>query len=62
MITTLLMAIAIAFILEGFIPALFPNKWQAYVLKLAEETPGNIRTIGLTIVSIGVVMLWLVMP
>ena len=47
MTTTLLMAIAIALIIEGLIPALFPNKWRAYVLKLANESVATIRQIGI---------------
>jgi len=53
-------AIALALIIEGLIPALFPNKWRAYVLKLAEETPQSIRSIGIMIIAIGLVMLWLI--
>lgn len=52
-------ALAMALIIEGLIPALFPNKWRSYVLKLAEETPQSIRTIGLTIIIIGLIILWL---
>jgi uncharacterized protein YjeT (DUF2065 family) len=52
-------ALAFALIIEGLVPALFPNKWRAYVLKLAEETPQSIRSIGLTIIIIGLVILWL---
>lgn len=52
-------AFAIALIIEGLVPALFPNKWRAYVLKLAEEPPQSIRSIGLTIIIIGLVILWL---
>ena len=59
MITTILMAIGFAFIIEGIIPALFPNKWQAYVLKLAKEPIANIRFIGMIIVLFGVLILWL---
>ncbi|WP_448547330.1 DUF2065 domain-containing protein [Thalassotalea fusca] len=46
-------ALAIAFILEGIVPALFPNKWRAYVVKLINESPQNIRRIGITLVLIG---------
>ncbi len=53
-------AIALALIIEGLIPALFPNKWRAYVLKLAEETPQSIRSIGIMIIAIGLVTLWLI--
>jgi uncharacterized protein YjeT (DUF2065 family) len=52
------MAIAIALIIEGLIPALFPNKWRAYVLKLANESAGAIRQIGIFLMLIGLVMLW----
>jgi uncharacterized protein len=52
-------ALALALIIEGIIPALFPNKWRAYVLKLAEESPQSIRSIGITIIVIGLSILWL---
>lgn len=55
----LLTALALALIIEGLIPALFPNKWRAYVIKLAEETPQSIRSIGITIIVIGLIILWL---
>ncbi len=58
MLTTLLMAIAIAFIIEGLIPALFPNKWRAYVLKLANEPVGAIRQVGIFLVIIGLLIFW----
>ncbi|WP_448249370.1 DUF2065 domain-containing protein [Thalassotalea agariperforans] len=62
MMTTLLMAIAIAFIIEGLIPALFPNKWQAYVAKLANEPTAQVRTMGLIVMIIGLLLLWVVSP
>ena len=58
MLSTLLMAIAIAFIIEGLIPALFPNKWRAYVLKLANESIGAIRQVGIFLVIIGFLIFW----
>jgi uncharacterized protein len=58
-IQLLLTALALALIIEGLVPALFPNKWRAYVLKLAEETPQSIRSIGVTIIVIGLIILWL---
>lgn len=54
---TLLVAIAIAFIIEGFFPAFFPNKWRNYIAKLAQEPVSNIRRIGLMVMLSGVVML-----
>ncbi|MBA6328672.1 DUF2065 domain-containing protein [Colwellia sp. MB02u-6] len=60
MLSTLLMALAIALIIEGVIPALFPNKWRAYVLKLANEPVNTIRQIGLFLLLIGIMLLWTV--
>ncbi|WP_077287318.1 DUF2065 domain-containing protein [Cognaticolwellia aestuarii] len=60
MVSTLLTALAIAFILEGLIPALFPNKWRAYVLKLANEPITAIRQVGVFLLLIGALLLWAV--
>ncbi len=54
-----LTAFAIALIIEGIVPALFPNKWRAYVAKIAQEPTANIRNIGLSIMVIGAVLLWM---
>ncbi len=59
MTTTLLMALAIALIIEGLIPALFPNKWRNYVLKLAQESTTSIRNIGVSLIAFGAFILWL---
>ncbi len=58
--STLLLAVAIALIIEGLIPALFPNKWRAYVLKIADEPVNTIRQIGLVLVIIGLILFWAV--
>ena len=58
MIETLFMALALALIIEGLIPALFPNKWRNYVLKLAEESTSSIRNIGVSLIILGVFILW----
>jgi uncharacterized protein YjeT (DUF2065 family) len=60
MADTLFMALAFALIIEGLIPALFPNKWRNYVLKLAGESVSSIRSIGITIVILGCLLFWLV--
>ncbi|MBA6341445.1 DUF2065 domain-containing protein [Colwellia sp. MB02u-10] len=60
MLSTLLTALAIALIIEGVIPALFPNKWRAYVLKLANEPVNTIRQIGLFLLLIGIILFWTV--
>jgi len=60
MTDTLLMALAFALIIEGLIPALFPNKWRSYVLKLAEESASSIRSIGITVIILGCLLLWII--
>jgi len=62
MTDTLIMAIAIAFIIEGAFPALFPNKWRNYITKLSNESVSNIRTIGLVIMALGIMILVAVQP
>ncbi len=59
MTTNILMAIGFVCILEGLIPALFPNKWQAYIKKIAAESPSTIRTIGLIMMTLGAVILFI---
>ena len=59
-IELILTALALALIIEGIIPALFPNKWRSYVLKLANEPVTAIRNIGISIIIIGCLLLWLV--
>lgn len=58
MLYTLLLAFAIALIIEGLFPALFPNKWQTYVLKLSKESPSTIRITGTIIILIGSLIIW----
>ncbi len=60
MLDILLTALALALIIEGLLPALFPNKWRNYVQRLAKESPQSIRQVGLTVVVMGVILLWLV--
>lgn len=50
-------AFGLALVIEGLVPALFPNKWRSYVSKLAAESPSNIRSMGLIVVAIGTFVL-----
>lgn len=54
------LALALALIIEGVVPALFPNKWKAYVEKLAQEPTSKIRATGVMIMCIGGIICWLV--
>jgi len=56
---TLMLAFGLVLIIEGFAPALFPNKWRNYLLKLAEQPASDIRNIGLFILALGIIVIWL---
>ncbi|MBA6265193.1 MAG: hypothetical protein ACI9N3_002723 [Colwellia sp.] len=60
MIDTLLTAFALVLIIEGLVPALFPNKWQNYLIKLTQQPTSSIRNIGMSLLFFGVIILWLV--
>lgn len=59
MTDTLLLAFGLVLIIEGLAPALFPNKWRNYLLKLAEQPAEDIRNIGLFLLAFGVIVIWL---
>ena len=59
MTESLFIAFGLVLIIEGLAPALFPNKWRNYLLKLAEQPVGDIRNIGLFILTLGVIVIWL---
>ena len=61
-IETIIIAIALVFIIEGAIPALFPNKWQRYVQKIAQEPTTNIRVMGIAIMMVGALILFVIAP
>ncbi|GLR27736.1 MULTISPECIES: DUF2065 domain-containing protein [Limnobacter] len=57
---TLLSALALVFIIEGFMPFFFPKNWKEAFLKIASLTEGQIRFVGLVALLIGLGMLFLV--
>jgi uncharacterized protein YjeT (DUF2065 family) len=59
MTDTLLLALGLVLIIEGLAPALFPNKWRTYLLKLAEQPITDTRNIGLFVLLLGVMVIWL---
>ena len=56
---TLITAIALVFIIEGLLPALFPNRWQKYLKKIANEPTTSIRFLGMFLITIGAIILLL---
>jgi len=59
MTDTLLLSLGLVLIIEGLAPALFPNKWRSYLLKIAEQPIKDIRNIGLFVLSLGAIIIWL---
>lgn len=51
-------ALALLLIVEGVGPLLFPNRWQAYLRRLATEPAQNLRQLGLVLVLAGSCWLW----
>lgn len=59
MAESLLLAFGLMLIIEGLAPALFPNKWRRYLLKLTEQPTETIRNMGLVILTLGAIVIWL---
>lgn len=57
MLETWLTAVGLVLIIEGAGPALFPNRWRNYLQRVAKEPISNIRTIGMTMLLLGIVLL-----
>ena len=52
--------LAFYLILEGLLPFLSPQGWRRGLAAMAELNDGQLRTLGLAIVAVGVVMLFIV--
>ncbi|ODS22834.1 hypothetical protein AB835_12025 [Candidatus Endobugula sertula] len=60
MLESLLKAICLLLIIEGFIPFLYPSKWRRLVARLAKINDRQLRMVGLVSMLIGVGLLYLV--
>lgn len=43
------LALVIVLLVEGLGPLLFPNKWQRYLARLAQEPVASLRQIGVVL-------------
>ncbi|MGL1958179.1 MAG: DUF2065 domain-containing protein [Colwellia sp.] len=57
---SLLLAVALVLIIEGLAPALFPNRWRSYVIKIAQLPLDSIRVTGIILMLLGCGLLWLI--
>ncbi|SIO07834.1 hypothetical protein SAMN02745161_1647 [Halodesulfovibrio marinisediminis DSM 17456] len=55
----LLTALGLAFVLEGLPYVLFADKLPKYLREIAERGPNALRYMGLTAMSVGVLLVWL---
>ena len=58
--TSLLMAFALMLILEGLLPFVAPARWREAFLRMARLADGQIRFVGLSVMMVGVMILFLV--
>ena len=57
MATTLLMAFAVFFVLEGLLPLLAPGFWRDTFQRISRLTDGQIRFVGLSSMLVGLLLL-----
>ena len=57
MATTLLMAFAVFFVLEGLLPLLAPGLWRDTFQRISRLTDGQIRFVGLSSMLVGLLLL-----
>ena len=58
-LTLLLTAIALMLVIEGIFPFVSPGAWREMFKRIIEMSDGQIRFIGLTAMTIGVVLLFI---
>ncbi len=57
MTSTLLIAFALMLVLEGLVPFIAPGIWRDTFRRLIQLTDGQIRFVGLTSMSAGIILL-----
>ncbi len=58
--TEILTAIALVCVLEGLLPFASPRKYREMVADLARLSDNSLRSIGLAVIIVGLVMLYVV--
>lgn len=58
MLSYWLTAFGLMLVLEGMMPFLFPTHWRAALRKLSHLTDGQLRFIGLTLMLVGVLVIY----
>lgn len=58
--TEILTAVALVCVLEGLLPFAAPHKYREMVAELARLSDNSLRTVGLAIIIVGLVLLYFV--
>ena len=56
----LAIALALVLVIEGILPFLYPRRWRALAMTLAEVSDGTMRTVGLVSMLTGTLLLYLI--
>lgn len=56
----LAIALALVLVIEGILPFLYPRRWRALAMTLAEVSDGTMRTVGLVSMLSGTALLYLI--
>ncbi|MCL1126233.1 DUF2065 domain-containing protein [Shewanella surugensis] len=54
---SIMLALALLFIIEGIGPLLFPRRWQAYLREISNQNQEVLRRIGEDFVTAGIILL-----
>ena len=57
--TDFLVALALILVIEGAVYALFPEGMKRLMIRVIDEPPATLRTIGLAAAVLGVVGIWM---
>ncbi len=57
--TDFLVALALILVIEGAVYALFPEGMKRVMMRVIDEPPATLRTIGLAAALVGVAVVWL---
>lgn len=57
---TLLLALALVFVIEGLLYAVFPSHIQNIMKAALEMEPEKLRSFGAAIIALGVLVVWIV--
>lgn len=49
----LVIGLGLVFVLEGIMPFVSPDRYRRFLLRMAEQSPKSLRTVGLVMMIIG---------